>query len=158
MKINKKNRNRSPKLCLISSSGGHFEQINNLKVLSKDFEIYFVTEKTKYSNEANYFLPQTGMRDLLFPVKMAWNSIKSLYIWIKEKPDVVISTGTMVALPTFLLAKMHKKKIIYIETFARINDGTRAGKLMYKYADLFIVQWPELLQIYPNAEYGGSLY
>ena len=29
---------------------------------------------------------------------------------------------------------------------------------MYKIADLFIVQWKELLNIYPNAVYGGGIF
>lgn len=146
------------KICLISSSGGHFEQLKNLNKLSENNIIFYVTEKTDYSMNAEYFLLQTGLKDKLFPVKMIINFINSVRIWIKEKPDFVVSTGTMVALPMFMLAKLFKKKIIYIETFARIHDGTKAGKLMYKYADLFIVQWESLLEIYPNAIYGGSLY
>ena len=38
------------KICLISSSGGHFEQLLMLRKLSEEFEIFIVTEKTK-SNE-----------------------------------------------------------------------------------------------------------
>ena len=50
------------------------------------------------------------------------------------------------------------KKVIYIETFARVNDCTRAGKLMYKIADLFIYQWEALEKFYPNGVFGGSIY
>jgi UDP-N-acetylglucosamine:LPS N-acetylglucosamine transferase len=86
------------------------------------------------------------------------NGVSSLKIWIKEKPDVVITTGTLVVLPMAFLAIIFRKKLIYIETFARVYDGSRAGKLMYKYADLFIVQWETLKKVYPNAVYGGSIY
>ena len=86
------------------------------------------------------------------------NAIRSVKIWIREQPDYVITTGTLVVLPLAFLAKIFRKKLIYIETFARVYDGTRAGKLMYKYADLFIVQWESLKKIYPNAVYGGSIY
>lgn len=146
------------KVCLISSSGGHYEQLRMLKELRKHYEIFFVTEKTEYSAEADYYLTQTGSKDWLFIFKMVINFYRSFRIWVKEKPDFVISTGTMVAIPMLLLAKVYGKKIIYIETFARINDGTRTGKLMYKYADLFIIQWEELQTIYPNAVYAGSIY
>ena len=37
------------KICLISSSGGHFEQLLMLRKLSEEFEIFIVTEKTKYN-------------------------------------------------------------------------------------------------------------
>lgn len=146
------------KICLVSSSGGHFEQLRMLKMLGVEYDIFFVTEKTDYKIEADFYLPQTGSNDKKFVIKMAKNIILSLKIWIKEKPDVVITTGTVVAIPLALLAKVLRKKLIYIETYARVSDGTKAGRLMYKFADLFIVQWESLLKIYPKAVYGGSIY
>ena len=53
---------------------------------------------------------------------------------------------------------MFGSKIIYIETFANRNSKTSTGKLVYKFADLFIVQWEEMLNLYPKAKLGGSIY
>lgn len=150
--------NRQNKIVLISSSGGHFEQLKMLSPLGDNNRLYWITEKTRYKTAADHFLIQTGIKDFLFPFKMILNSIKSLYLFIKIRPNYVITTGTMIVIPIALLAKIFRKKLIYIETFARIHDRTKTGKMMYKYADLFIVQWEELLQIYPKAVYGGSLY
>ncbi|MCZ0717181.1 PssD/Cps14F family polysaccharide biosynthesis glycosyltransferase [Aerococcus kribbianus] len=146
------------KICLVSSSGGHYEQLKRLKALEEEHDIFWVTEKTGFKSSADYYLNQTGLKDKWFPWKMVKNFGGSLKIWFKEKPDYIITTGTMVALPLCFIAKLFGKKIIFIETFARVYDGTKAGKLMYKYADLFIVQWEPLLEIYPDAVYGGSIY
>lgn len=151
-------QNRSIKICLISSSGGHYEQLKMLAPLGEKYEIFWVTEGADYVSQADYYLAQTGLKDRKFPMKMIGNFFKTLKIWHNEKPDYVITTGTMIALPMAFLAKITKKKLIYIETFARVYDGTRAGRLMYKYADLFITQWEPLKEIYPNAVYGGSIY
>lgn len=150
--------NKNTKICLVSSSGGHYEQLKRLSPLKNKYDVFWVTEKTSYKSDADYYLPQTGLKDKLFPFKMLWNIIQSIFIYIKEKPDVIITTGTMVAIPLAFLGKIFNKKLIYIETFARIYDGTKTGKLMYKYADLFIIQWESLQEIYPDAVYGGSLY
>ena len=150
---------KRPKICLVSSSGGHYEQLRMLSELKNSADIFFVTEKTEYNSQGSkYYLVQTGLRDKLFPLKMIANSFLSLFIWLKERPDYVITTGTMVAIPMALLSKIAGRKLIFIETFARVYDGTKTGKLMYKYADLFIVQWENLLKIYPKAIYGGSIY
>ena len=146
------------KLCLISSSGGHYEQLSMLKALEDKYTLFWVTEKTEYRGNADYYLYQTGLKDLLMPFKMIANCFKTFRFWIKEKPSAVITTGTMVALPVCFLAKLLNKKIIYIETFARVKDCTRSGKLMYKIADLFIYQWEYLEEFYPNGIYGGSIY
>lgn len=146
------------KVCLVSSSGGHFEQLKMLKKLEENNDVFWVTEKTEYKEKANYFLIQTGSKDKGFIYKMIMNFVYSSKIWLKEKPDLVITTGTIVALPLAFYAKFFKKKLIYIETYARVYDGTKAGKLMYKYSDMFIIQWETLKKIYPNAIYGGSIY
>ena len=57
-----------------------------------------------------------------------------------------------------LIAKILGSKIIYIETFANITTKTITGKLVYKFADLFIVQWKSMLELYPNAKYGGWIF
>jgi len=91
-------------------------------------------------------------------LKMIINFFSSIKIWYIERPDFVITTGTMIVLPMAFLAKLFRKKLIYIESFSRIYDGSRTGRLMYKYADLFIIQWESLREIYPKAVYGGSIY
>lgn len=156
--MNKLVKRKKNKICMISSSGGHYEQLKMLKNLGINNEIFWVTEKTSYASKANYYLIQTGTKDKLFPFKMIVNFWKSYIIYLKEKPDYIVTTGTMVSIPILLISKLFRKKIIYIETFARVYDGTKAGKLMYKYADLFIIQWESLQEIYPEAVYGGSIY
>lgn len=49
-------------------------------------------------------------------------------------------------------------KVIFIESYAKINSPTITGKIVYKFADIFYVQWPEMLKFYPNGIYKGSLY
>ncbi|MGI6601644.1 MAG: PssD/Cps14F family polysaccharide biosynthesis glycosyltransferase [Dethiobacteria bacterium] len=146
------------KLCMISSSGGHYEQLKMLAPLSGKNELFWVTEKTDYDSTADYYLIQTGLKDKAFPLKMIINFFSSIKIWYIERPDFVITTGTMIVLPMAFLAKLFRKKLIYIESFSRIYDGSRTGRLMYKYADLFIIQWESLREIYPKAVYGGSIY
>lgn len=150
---------KNPKICFVSSSGGHWEQLQKLKPLADKYEGFFVTEKTQFDAPlASYFMMQTDLKDKLMPFKMLVNSVKALKIWIKEKPDLIITTGTMVAYPFYLLSLICKKKFIFIETFGRANMPTVAGKLMEKHSDLFIVQWETQKKHYKKAIYGGCLY
>ena len=150
---------KNPKICFVSSSGGHWEQLQKLKPLADKYEGFFVTEKTQFDAPlASYFMMQTDLKDKLMPFKMLVNSVKALKIWIKEKPDLIITTGTMVAYPFYLLSIICKKKFIFIETFGRANMPTVAGKLMEKHSDLFIVQWETQKKPYKKSIYGGCLY
>ncbi len=151
------------KICLVSSSGGHFEQLLMLRKLSEDYEVFIVTEKTKYNQndkKINYYVSQVNRKEKLFPLKMICIFFKSLFVFIKEKPDVIISTGVLAAIPMIFLGHLFKRKVIYIESFAKINSPTMTGKLVYKrkWADQFYVQWPQMKEFYPTAIYKGGIY
>ena len=64
----------------------------------------------------------------------------------------------LLAFPFCLFAKCMHKKVIYIESFARVHEKSLTGKLVYPFADLFIVQWESMLETYPKAIYGGSVF
>lgn len=156
--LNRQKKLRPPKLCLVSSSGGHWEQLKKLQPLVDTYGGFFITEKTKFSQNAEYFMKQTDMKDKWMLPKMAYNAAYSIFIWIKERPDFIITTGTMVAYPFYILAVLFHKKFIFIETFGRANMPTVAGKWMEKHSDLFIVQWESQKKFYKKAIYGGCLY
>ena len=149
---------RTPRLCLVSSSGGHWEQLQKLQPLIDKYDGFLVTEKTQFPENARYFMIQTDLKDKLMLPKMIVNGVRAIGIWIKEKPDFVITTGTMVAYPFYLMAVLFHKKFVFIETFGRANMATTAGKMMEKHSDLFIVQWETQVKHYKKAIYGGCLY
>ena len=146
------------KICLVSSSGGHWEQLKKLRPLVDKYGGFYVTERTPFVEDGPYLMVQTDLKDKLMPLKMLVNAVHALAIWVKERPDVVVTTGTMVAYPFYLLAVLLKKKFVFIETFGRSNEPTVAGKLMQRHADLFFVQWESQKKFYDNAIYVGCLY
>ena len=150
--------NRKPRICLVSSSGGHWEQLQKLKPLIVKYEGCLVTEKTQFPEKAKYFMLQTDLKDKWMIPKMIVNSLRAVLVWIKEKPDFIITTGTLVAYPFYLMAVLFRKKFVFIETFGRANMPTVAGRMMEKHSDLFIVQWESQVKHYKKAIYGGCLY
>lgn len=141
------------------SSGGHWEQLKKLQPLVDKYDGFYVTEKTRFdASPAKYLMWQTDLKDRWMIPKMIVNGIKAIYIWIKERPDYIITTGTMVAYPFYLMSWIFRKKFIFIETFGRANMPTVAGKMMEKHSNLFIVQWESQVKYYKKAIYGGCLY
>lgn len=153
------------KVCLISSSGGHFEQLKMLMKLKEKYSVYVVTEATEYDMKADYLLipppkKKSPFKKLIGYARFVGNIFVSLKHLMAEKPDVIISTGTRAAIPTVFWAHLMGKKVIYIETFARVHDGTKAAKIVYKHHwyDMFIYQWEPLKELYPDGVYGGGIY
>lgn len=150
------------KICFAASSGGHFEQLLMLKKLMEKYDSFIVTEKTLYAPLSDdikpYYMKQVNRKEFTFIFRMIANLFRSLHIFFREKPDVVITTGAMAMIPMCLIAKMFRKKLIFIESFAKVTSPTKTGKLMYKFADRFYVQWESMLEIYPDAIYLGGIY
>ncbi|WP_255993618.1 PssD/Cps14F family polysaccharide biosynthesis glycosyltransferase [Clostridium perfringens] len=149
------------KVCFIASSGGHFEQIMMLKPLMKKHKSFVVTEKTNYlvnTDEYIYYLKQVNRHEIKFIPLMILNTLKSLKIFLKEKPDIIISTGALSVIPMCIIGKVFRKKIIFIESFAKITSPTLTGKLVYKFADQFYIQWESLRRFYPTAINKGGIY
>lgn len=156
-------KEKKQKICLVSSSGGHFEQLLCLRKLSEDYDCFILTEKTKYNKndkKINHYIMQVNRKEPLFLLKMIGIFNKSLYILLKENPDIIISTGALSSIPMMILGHILKKKVIYLESFAKINSPTMTGKFIYKHkvADRFYVQWETMKEIYPDAIYLGGIY
>ena len=153
---------KKKKLCFAASTGGHFEQLMMLRPLMGEYDSFILTEKTAYSvakeGDRVYYLSQVNRKEKSWFFAMIKNSFQSLGIFLKEKPDAIICTGVLAMIPMCLLCKLFGKKLIYLESFAKVTSPTETGKLLYKFADRFYVQWESMLEIYPNAIFLGGIY
>ncbi len=154
------------KILFISSTGGHLSELMQLSSLFEKYDYHIITEKDEvnislkeiYGDRLD-FLPY-GTRSKLFSYifKYFYLCLKTVYYYFRLRPKVIITTGTHTAGPMCILGKIFGSKIIYIETYANKNKKTATGRIIYPIADLFIVQWEEMLELYPKAVYGGSIY
>lgn len=150
------------KICFAASSGGHYEQLMMLRPLMDKYDSFVVTERTDYDakakGEKTYYMHQVNRREKAFIWRMLQNVFFSMKVYWQEKPDLVICTGVLATIPICLISKIMGKKLIYIESFAKVSSPTETGKLLYRYADQFYVQWEPMLQVYPKAIYLGGIY
>ena len=157
--------NMRKRVLFISSTGGHLTELLELKELFKKYEYAIVTEKTastlslkeKYKN-VHYLIYGTKHHMLSYIWKTPVNIIKSLYLYFKIRPKVIITTGAHTAVWMCYIGKLFRSKIIYIETLANMKTKTLSGKLIYPIANKFIVQWEDMLKLYPKAIYGGFIF
>lgn len=154
------------KVLFISSTGGHLQELMQLKPMFKDYDSYIITEKTpstldlkkEYKAKIGYLIFGTKDHILTYPFKLLANCFISLYYFCKIKPQYIVTTGAHTAGPMCCLGKIFGKKIIYIETMANVNKKTITGRIIYHFADLFIVQWESMLELYPKAAYAGFIF
>jgi len=118
---------------------------------------YFVTFRTGHEAETlkseRYYTILNPYRNIF---RFALNTIQSAAILLKERPDFVLSNGASVAIPTILLAKLMRKKVIYVTPAAAIFTPGATGKFVYPFCDLFVVSWRPLLKYFRKAVYVGD--
>lgn len=157
-----KKQSKPMKLVFAASSGGHLEQLLMLKPLMEKYDSFLVTEQTDYAAGKQpiptVYVKQINRKEGTFLWHLMVNSWRSLRIFMKEKPDVMITTGVLAVIPLALLMKLCGRKLIYIESFAKVHSKNLTGKLLYRFADQFYVQWESMLELYPKAIYKGGIY
>lgn len=154
--------NKKLKICFAASSGGHFEQLMCLEPLMQKYDSFILTERTEYSINAKehkvYYVSQINRKEKGWKKNLVSILGQTLRIFRKEKPNVVICTGVLAMIPMCLLCKLRGGKVIYIESYAKVNSPTETGKLLYRFADQFYVQWETMLKFYPKAKCIGGIY
>jgi UDP-N-acetylglucosamine:LPS N-acetylglucosamine transferase len=145
------------KIALVCSSGGHLTEMLLLMEAFEGYDPFFITYKNSVTEQLNYrkyLTPNIGTN--------MWKMIKTFYqtfkILRKEKPDLIVSTGSEIAIPSCILAKFMGIKTIYIESWCRVKTKSGTGRLVYYFSDVFLVQWPDLARKYgKKASYKGAV-
>jgi UDP-N-acetylglucosamine transferase subunit ALG13 len=160
------------KICLICAPGGHLtEGLKLIESFKKNDEIFLVTYEENFEVNLTqirqtYFLKNLIIKKvnsskivkkIYLMIFMVYLFIKEFFIILKEKPELILSTGSEIALPSFLVAKFFGIKTIFVESLTRINELSGTGKILIHLSDNFLVQWPELSLKHEKAIYKGNL-
>jgi UDP-N-acetylglucosamine:LPS N-acetylglucosamine transferase len=152
--------NKKIKVGLVGSSGGHLTHLYMLKEFWEDKDRFWVTfdkEDARSLLKGERFYPAYYPSNRSIKALII-NTYRAIKILIKERPDLIVSSGAAPAIPFFWLGKLFGAKTIYIEVFDRIDKPTISGKICYPVADKFIVEWEEMKEVYPKAVNFGSIF
>ncbi len=147
------------KLALVCSHGGYLTEMTMLLPAFEGHERFYVTYRCKRTEvlatrERTYLIDPIGTN----PLRLASAFTRALRILVVERPDVVVSTGAEIAIPFSWMGKLLGVQVVYIESWCRVHARSGTGPLVYPVADLFFVQWPDVLRFYGRkARYEGGL-
>lgn len=147
------------KIIFVCSSGGHLLQLIRISEVLDNYEKVWITfnkPDSRYllKDEKKYWCFHPTTRNF---INLFRNTIQAFKIILKEKPNIIISSGAAVAIPYFYFALFSAIKTIYIEAFNRVDSASLTGRICYPVSDLFCVQWKQNLKNYPRAKYIGTL-
>ena len=148
------------KVCFINDLGGHTTEAMQVIDAFQNCSIFFILphkdiDRDMILNFENVYALQE--RKLIIKVPTV-SFLKIFLILLKERPQVIVSTGSIIAIPAFFFGKILGAKLIFIESVAQVTTPSGTGKILYWFSDLFFVQWDALLKLYgKKARYVGGL-
>lgn len=129
------------KILAISSKGGHFVQLLRLMPLFEKHETIFVSTYDEYAIKNYHAVVDANLNT---PFRLVRQLFSVIYLFIRYRPDIVVSTGASVGFFAIFIGSMLRKKTVWIDSIANANEMSLSGKKAKRYAELWLTQWPEL--------------
>jgi UDP-N-acetylglucosamine--N-acetylmuramyl-(pentapeptide) pyrophosphoryl-undecaprenol N-acetylglucosamine transferase len=142
------------KVHLIASAGGHLDLLRSVAEVFEDRPRLWITASgarhasLQQEGEAVEVLPDLG-RD---PRKMVDAAQAGIRLALRERPRLVVTSGAGLTLPFCVTARALGARMIFLETMARVISPSKSGRVLSRLADAVLVQWPEMLSVYPAAQ------
>ena len=140
----KKQRQRK-RVLAVSSGGGHWVQLLRLRPTLIECESVFVTVHPSFRadvHDAKFYSVCDATRwDKL---RLFRCLIQLCRILLKERPDVVLSTGAAPGYIAIRLGKLIGARTIWVDSIANVEHLSMAGSLVGQHADLWLTQWSHL--------------
>jgi beta-1,4-N-acetylglucosaminyltransferase len=134
------------RVAMVGSSGGHLAHLRVLEPWWAGHDRFWVTfdkpdARSALEGERTYWCHFPTNRNIPNLIRNSWLAFQILR---RERPDVIVSTGAAVAVPFFFLGKLlFRSRTVYIEVIDRVDRPTLTGRLVQRFTDRFLVQWPE---------------
>ena len=139
--------NRHCRVLALSSGGGHWVQLLRLRRAFAGADATYVTVDRAYAADV------PGERFRVICDATRWNRLKLLqmalqiaWILIRERPDVIVSTGAAPGYFALRLGKWIGARTVWIDSIANVERLSMSGQRVRPYADLWLTQWPHLVR------------
>jgi beta-1,4-N-acetylglucosaminyltransferase len=156
------------KILVILGSGGHTTAMLKLVSLLGDrFEYVYVVSKEdqlsadKIEKAGEVYFAHKARQHGDNVLVTFWKVLRlfgeAWWVIRKAEPAAIVSAGPGIAVPFSVLGRLLGKNVIFVESYSRVYRASTSGKIIYRFSNLFFVQWPELKAVYPKGIYAGRL-
>lgn len=145
---------KKKKLLAVASQGGHLIQLMRLKPVFDRYDASYVSNQHNEGMEENFIAIADANRNAKFKLLLLF--MQMLWIMIRKRPDVVISTGAAPGYFALILGKLFGAKTIWLDSIANAEELSLSGQRAGKFADLWLTQWPEVAHE-NGPQYGGRV-
>ena len=138
-------KTRATRILAIASGGGHWVQLLRLRPALAGEDIAYVTVNEASRAEAGparFYVVNDATRWNKFGVVIL--AVRIALILLRERPDVVITTGAAPGFVGIVLGKLMGARTCWIDSLANVECVSMCGSKVGRWADLWLTQWPEL--------------
>lgn len=136
---------RAKRILAVASGGGHWVQLLRLRPAFEGHDVAFVTVNAAYRSDVadrRFYVVNDATR---------WNkaalllqALRLMLILVRERPDVVISTGAAPGYFAIRLARLVGARTVWLDSIANVEHVSMSGEKAGRHAGLFLTQWPHL--------------
>jgi len=150
------------KILLVCSEGEPFEALYELKAFWGKYHHLWVTSgsaasEAQLANETVVWLNhRPGLSHIYrhYPQNLYWRVRFWLWVFqllLSERPQLILSTGTDLAVPFLILGKLLGSRTIFVESVTQVTYLSPAARRVVPFLDMLYVHWVQLQQRYPQA-------
>jgi len=145
------------KVLAAASGGGHWEQLMLLRPMLAQYDVRFATTDVDIAKQRGIedaeTLPDCNQNK---PVSSALCGLIALWVVLKHRPHVVLSTGAAPGFFCLMAGRMIGARTLWIDSVANGEQLSMCGKLSKKLAHECLTQW-ENLAAEPSPKYRGAV-
>lgn len=136
---------RRPRVMAVSSGGGHWVELRRIRAAFAGADVFYASTDPSAAvglGARHYTIRNVSRRDRLGFAVVGWQLARIL---LRERPDVVVTTGAAPGFVALALAKtLMRSRTIWIDSIASAETLSLSARLARPVADAWLVQWAHL--------------
>jgi UDP-N-acetylglucosamine:LPS N-acetylglucosamine transferase len=157
--VGSKRGTRRPRVLAVSSGGGHWVQLMRLQNAFEGCDVAYATVLAWNKQD----IKDPDARFHVLPDATRWNKFVLLWLFVRvvmlilrERPDVVITTGAAPGFFAIVVGKIFRRKTCWIDSIANVDELSMSGRKAKRWASLWLTQW-EHLSTKDGPDYFGNV-
>jgi len=136
---------RPRRILAVASSGGHWVQLRRLSPAFEGHDVAYLTTDEGHRAEVGGARFHTVVDANRWErLKLVRSAAKIVWVLVRERPDVVISTGAAPGYLALRLVKLLGARTAWVDSVANVEELSLSGQMASRQADLCLTQWSHL--------------
>lgn len=141
---------RRKRVLAIASKGGHWTELRRIAPALEGCDVLWactdITMSAEVTSGRFTTVPDANRWQKL---RLLWCALRIALLVLKERPDVVVSTGAAPGYFALRVASLIGRRTLWLDSVANAEELSMSGQKAAAFATLALTQWPELGESLP---------